>query len=40
MALLLKDIYQETKEKYKLSLLCGKKGLNRMMNWVDRKSVV
>ena len=34
MALLLKDIYQETKEKYKLSLLCGKKGLNRMMNWV------
>ena len=34
MALLLKTIYRETKEKYKLRLLCGKKGLNRMMNWV------
>ena len=34
MALLLKTIYQETKEKYKLKLLCGKQGLNRMMNWV------
>ncbi len=34
MALLLKTIYQETKDKYKLKLLCGKKGLSRMMNWV------
>ena len=34
MALLLKTIYRETKEKYKLRLLCGKKGLNSIMNWV------
>lgn len=34
MALTLSDIYYETKQTYHLSLLCGERGLSRIMNWV------
>lgn len=34
MALSLNSIYQETKNLYHLNLICGKKGLDRIMNWV------
>lgn len=34
MALTLKEIYQDTKQKYHLTLLCGQGGMSQMMNWV------
>ena len=34
MSLLLQDIYSETKNRFQLELVCGAKGLNRLMNWV------
>ncbi|HJD38432.1 MAG TPA: PucR family transcriptional regulator ligand-binding domain-containing protein [Candidatus Blautia stercoripullorum] len=34
MSLLLKDIYSETKNRFRLELVCGARGLNRLINWV------
>lgn len=34
MSLLLQDIYSKTKNRFQLELVCGAKGLNRLMNWV------
>ena len=34
MSLLLKDIYSETKNRFRLELVCGTRGLNRLINWV------
>lgn len=34
MSLILKDIYNETKNIYELRLICGESGLNRLMDWV------
>lgn len=34
MALLLNDLYEETKNKYHLTLLAGEAGLSHLMNWV------
>lgn len=34
MALILKDIYENTKQLFQLDLIAGSNGLNRIMNWV------
>lgn len=34
MSILLKDVYEETKNKYGLRLIAGENGLSRVMNWV------
>lgn len=34
MALILKDLYEETKNTYQLKLICGRRGLLHIMNWV------
>lgn len=34
MAISLKNIYEDTKEKYKLQLLAGKEGVDNVVNWV------
>lgn len=34
MAINLKTVYQETKSRYKLELVAGKNGMDRMMSWV------
>lgn len=34
MAITIGEIYKETKELYKLKLICGKKGLGNIMDWV------
>lgn len=34
MALFLSDLYNETREKYELTLIAGKNGLHRELNWV------
>ena len=34
MALILKDIYNQTKNTYRLNLIAGQDGLDRIMNWV------
>lgn len=34
MSLSLRNIYEETKQRYRLRLICGEKGLDRLMSWV------
>ncbi len=34
MAITIRDIYKDTKELYKLKLVCGEKGLDNIMDWV------
>lgn len=34
MALFLQELYEETRKAYQLELICGKQGLQNMMNWV------
>lgn len=34
MPLILQNIYEETKNCYQLKLICGKNGIDRIMNWV------
>ena len=34
MAILLRDLYKETKSTYGLDLIAGEEGLDHLMNWV------
>lgn len=34
MAIIIKDLYRETKNKYKLKLLAGRNGMNKPVNWI------
>jgi len=34
MAILLRDLYKETKDTYGLNLIAGEDGLDHLMNWV------